>query len=86
MALKIKLLSSESELLYEFELEDIEKAYSKAKELEGMGIEVRLVKPSLPASLGASLGMSSEDQEVLKSEIESEIESHNEGPTCGGCE
>lgn len=86
MESKIKLLDSESQTLYEFAMDDVEAAYSKAKELEEMGIEVTFDAPSLPETLGNTLGMSSEDKEKLRSEIEDEVESHNEKPTCGGCE
>lgn len=86
MESKIKLLDSESQLLYEYAMKDVEKAYAKAKELEEMGIEVSLVSPSLPETLGATLGMSEAEAERLKNEINEEIDSHNEKPTCGGCE
>jgi len=83
---KIKLLDSESQILYEFAPNEIDAAYAKAQELEEMGIEVTLDAPSLPETLGATLGMSAKDREKLKTEIEEEVESHNEKPTCGGCE
>lgn len=85
MESKIKLLDSESQLLYEFSMEDVEAAYAKAHELENMGIEITLEIPSLPETLASTLGMSQEDKEKLKSEIDDEIESHNEKPICGGC-
>ena len=86
MESKIKLLDSESQILYEYPIDQVEAAYAKAQELEEMGIEVKLDAPSLPETLGATLGMSSEDREKLKLEIEDEVESHNDKPTCGGCE
>ena len=86
MESKIKLLDSESQLLYEFSMEDSEAAYAKAKELEEMGIDVKLDAPSLPETLGGTLGMSCTDKEILRNEIEDEIESHIDKPTCGGSE
>ena len=85
MESKIKLLDSESQLLYEYAIEDHEAAYNKAQELENMGIDVTMQSPSLPETLGATLGMSKEDTEKLKEEINDEIESHIDKPTCGGC-
>lgn len=82
---KIKLLDSESQVLYEFPMEEAEAAYAKAHELEQMHIEVTLVSPSLPETLANTLGMSESDKEKLRSEIDDEIESHIEKPTCGGC-
>ncbi|MFT6068241.1 MAG: hypothetical protein ACJAT2_000008 [Bacteriovoracaceae bacterium] len=86
MESKIKILDAESQLLYEFSMDQVEAAYAKAQELEEMGIEVTLKRPSLPETLGNTLGMSKADQEKLRLEIEEEVESHNEKPTCGGCE
>jgi len=83
---KIKLLDSESQILYEYPVSQAEEAYAKAHELEEMGIEVIFNAPSLPETLGHTLGMSCTDKEVLRSEIEDEIESHIDKPTCGGCE
>lgn len=86
MESKIKLLDSESQLLYEFPVDQVEAAYAKAKELEEMGIDVTLDAPSLPETLGDTLGMTSQDKKTLRAEIEEEIESHIDKPTCGGCE
>ncbi len=86
MESKIKIFDSESQLLYEFSMDQVEAAYAKAQELEEMGIEVTLKSPSLPETLGNTLGMSEADREKLRIEIEEEVESHNEKPTCGGCE
>ncbi len=86
MESKIKILDSEAQLLYEFKMDEVEAAYAKAQELEEMGIEVTLTRPSLPETLGNTLGMNEADREKLRSEIEEEVESHNEKPTCGGCE
>jgi hypothetical protein len=86
MESKIKIFDSESQLLYEFSMDQVEAAYAKAQELEEMGIEVTLKSPSLPETLGNTLGMSETDREKLRIEIEEEVESHNEKPTCGGCE
>jgi hypothetical protein len=57
-----------------FETNDFESAYQKALELEQMGIEIKVVSPSAPASLAALLGASSDDLEILKTIIDSEID------------
>ena len=82
MASKVKVIEEQSQtVLFECDLEKIEDAYRYAVELEGMGIDVKILSPSLPESLGESLGMSSFELNRLKIELEEEIDSH--GQPCG---
>ena len=76
MSNTIKLIEPTSGICM-FESEDSEKAYAKARELEEMGIEIKVISPSAPESLATLLGADKDDLEVLKTIIDAEIESHN---------
>lgn len=78
----IVLLDDEGQVLATYSLEDRDKAYEYAEELEEMGISITLKEPSLPETLIRSLGASQMDTETLKNEIEEEISAHGE-PCCG---
>ena len=43
MESKIKIFDSESQLLYEFSMDQVEAAYAKAQELEEMGRPTRFI-------------------------------------------
>jgi len=74
---KIILTSIEGQILYRFNLNEKDKAFQKAEELEEMGIEIILKQPSLPETLGNCLGIDEEASDELKKEISEEISSHN---------
>lgn len=78
----IILLDDEGQVLATYSLEDRDKAYEYAEELEEMGIAITLKEPSLPETLIRSLGADQIDTETLKNEIEEEISAHGE-PCCG---
>ncbi len=69
---------SEGTTLGSFNFENRDAAFDLACQLEEMGIEVKIVEPSLPETLIASLGASPSDKQTLKREIENEIDDHNE--------
>lgn len=77
MSSKVKVIENQSQtVLFECDLEDIEKAYQYALEMEGHGIDVSLQAPSLPESLALTLGMNESEIESLKQMLNDEIESH----------
>jgi hypothetical protein len=78
----ILLLDSEGQTLASYSLDQKDKAYEYAEELESMGIAVTLKEPSLPETLIRSLGANNSDTETLQNEIEEEISAHGE-PCCG---
>lgn len=76
--MKIKIYEfNTNELLSSFDVQDSEKAYEYARQMEEMGIEIRMESPSINHSLGESLGMSEEQLENLTVAIDEEIASHN---------
>lgn len=66
----------EKTILFECPLEEIEKAYEYATQMEQLGIETKILAPSLPESLAIELGAKSESIQKLRSEIDDEIGSH----------
>lgn len=86
MASKVKIIEEHGQtVLFECEMDKIEEAYKYAVELEELGIEFKIVTPSLPESLGESLGMSRHDLNQLKLELEEEIDSHNQPCESDSC-
>lgn len=72
----IHLYDQSEQLLASYTLEEREKAFNYAAELEEMGIEVTIKEPSLPETLINSLGATSTDRATLQKEIDEEIDSH----------
>jgi len=66
------------ETLGSFEQGEWDAAHKLATELEGMGIDTKIVAPSLPESLAINLGAGPEELESLRNEMDDEIDSHNE--------
>lgn len=80
----VRVLEAQSEeVLFTCSMEDIEKAYAYALELEALGVDVKIVAPSLPETLGASLGVSEEEKGRLRQELDDEVDSHNS--VCSSC-
>ncbi len=71
----------ENQLLFECQIDEIEKAYEFAKEMEALGIDVEIKAPSLPETLAYGLGAKNEELGTLKQEIIDEVLSH-EGSCC----
>ena len=69
----------EGQLLYECPVEEQDKAFEYAKQMEELGIEVEINSPSVPESLAQTLGAPEEDLQNLRKEILEEINSHNSG-------
>ncbi|MBT3585210.1 MAG: hypothetical protein HN509_09895 [Halobacteriovoraceae bacterium] len=81
MSKNILIVDTNAEVLFQFPVNEIERAYVKALELEDMGIEFELNIPSLPETLANSLGASDQERLQIRAEIEEEIAGHN-SPTC----
>jgi hypothetical protein len=80
--LKIQVLDTQSrQQLFECALEESEKAYQFAAEMEQIGLDVEVVNPTLSETLSKSLGVSREEFGRYQSELEEEIEQH-EGSCC----
>ena len=79
----IKIIDKLSnQTLYQFSMENIEKAYQKAAQLEEMGIDFVISIPSTAQTLLQSLGADQFTINYLKEEIDNEIDSHNEDSCC----
>ncbi|GAB4010425.1 MAG: hypothetical protein Fur0010_03080 [Bdellovibrio sp.] len=75
----IRVVDSDSQVLFECPIEESDRAYNFAREMEEMGVEVKLLSPSLPQTLVNSLGMKEEDQEQFIASVDYEIEDHEVG-------
>lgn len=75
----VKELNSDT-VLFECSLEESEKAFQYAAELEQMGIEVIVSNPTLTDTLSNSLGVSDEALTNYKQDLQQEMDSHS-----GGC-
>lgn len=62
-------------------MEQSDFAYEKAAEFEEMGLEIKLVHPSVNESLANSLGVTGDPLEAFEDSLEEEIEGH-EGSCC----
>ena len=87
MAQDVKLIDQMTGTeLFSCKISEIEQAYTKAQEYEEMGLDVKLVAPSIPETLIRSLGAGEKDIESLNSVLEEEIASHIEEEVgCGLC-
>lgn len=69
------------QVLFECSVEESEKAYQFAAEMEDMGLDIEVVSPTLSETLSTSLGRTKEEFEVYKNSMDEEIDSH-EGSCC----
>lgn len=67
--------------LFECKVEESEKAWQFAAEMEEMGLDIEVVAPTLSETLSDSLGLTKEELEAYKESLEEEMESH-EGSCC----
>lgn len=69
-----------NEILYECSIEDSEKAYAFATEMEEMGLDIKIISPTITQTLTDSLGMSHDEKEEYENSVVAEIHDHE-----GGC-
>lgn len=72
----VKVLDEQDQILFECSLEEAEKAWAYARQMEDYGVDVRISAPSLPESLAKVLGGSDEELAKLRHELTEEIDSH----------
>ncbi len=72
----VKVLDEQDQVLFQCSLDQAEKAWNYAKDMEALGISVKISSPSLPESLAKSLGGSEQELDTLRHELEDEIDSH----------
>jgi hypothetical protein len=79
---KIRVLDLQSgQTLFECSIHDSEKAYQFAAQMEEMGLDLKVVVPTLSDTLSTSLGLSRDEQAAYEASMEEEMEDH-EGSCC----
>jgi hypothetical protein len=79
---KIRVIDVQSgQTLFECSLQDSEKAYQFAAQMEEMGLDLKVIVPTLSATLSSSLGLSRDEQMAYEASMEQEIEDHD-GSCC----
>lgn len=77
---KIRVFDRQTEqVLFECEMNESEKAYEFAAQMEDMGLDLKVVVPTLSQTLSSSLGLNREQQQAYEDSIEEEIEDHDDG-------
>jgi tRNA A-37 threonylcarbamoyl transferase component Bud32 len=69
------------QVLFECSVEQSEKAYQFAAEMEEMGLDIEVLSPTLSETLSHSLGLSEEQLQKYKASVDEEMETH-EGSCC----
>lgn len=67
--------------LFECSIQESEKAYQFAAEMEELGLDIEVIAPTLTDTLSNSLGLSAEQKATYKESMEEEME-HHEGSCC----
>ncbi len=80
--LKVQVLDvTTKQVLFECPLEESERAYQHAAQMEELGLDIEVLSPTLTDSLSTSLGLGKEAQASYKKSLEEEMDSH-EGSCC----
>lgn len=79
---KIRVVDAQSgQTLFECTLSESEKAYQFAAQMEEMGLDLKVIVPTLSATLSTSLGLSRDEQIAYEASLEEEMDDH-EGSCC----
>lgn len=79
---KVLVIDVETQqVLFECSVKESEKAYQFAASMENLGLEVKVISPTLAQTLSSSLGLSREDVATYEQSLEDEMEGH-EGSCC----
>jgi pyrimidine deaminase RibD-like protein len=79
---KIRVLDQQTgQTLFESNIEESEKAYEFAAQMEEMGLDVVMDIPTLSETLSQSLGLNHAEQMAYQKSIEEEIDQHD-GSCC----
>lgn len=74
---KVKVIDVNSEkTLFECDIKEIEQAYRYAAELEEMGLDIKIMAPTITQTLTDSLGMNHDEKEEYQQSVTAEIEDH----------
>tara|TARA_R110000868_G_scaffold16687_5_gene74183 strand:- start:1908 stop:2177 length:270 start_codon:yes stop_codon:yes gene_type:complete len=72
----VKVLDEQEQILFECPMEQADRAWEYARQMDEMGIAVKISAPSLPESLAKVLGSGEEELANLRFELDQEIDSH----------
>ena len=79
---KVKIIDTNSEeVLFECDMSDIESAYQRAAEFEEMGLDIRILAPTITQTLSDSLGIEHDELEEYEQSVVAEIHDHD-GSCC----
>ncbi|HXH75770.1 MAG TPA: hypothetical protein VNJ08_12425 [Bacteriovoracaceae bacterium] len=79
---KIRVVDVQSgQTLFECSLEDSDNAYKFAAQMEEMGLDIKVVSPTLTDTLSSSLGLSAQQTDEYRKSLDEEMEQH-EGSCC----
>ena len=73
----VRVIDQAEQELFRCSIEEREKAFEFARQMENLGVEVTLQEPSSIETLATSLGIDAQEQEKLKATITHEIKEHN---------
>jgi hypothetical protein len=79
---KIRVVETDTrQVLFECGIDESDKAYQFAAEMEELGLSVDVLNPTLSETLTDSLGLSNEERRKYEASMEEELE-HHEGSCC----
>lgn len=82
MVKNVKVIATDTnEVLFETELNNISKAYEYASSMEQLGIDIKVVSPTLTETLVNSLGLNLDDQQKYSQSVKDELHDHD-GSCC----
>jgi hypothetical protein len=73
--------TSTDEVLFECDIADTDQAYDFAAKMEGLGITIDVIVPTITQTLCDSLGISFEEQEAYEDSVFEELNDHD-GSCC----
>lgn len=80
---EIKVIeTSNNQTLFSCSIDEADKAYKFASEMEEIGIDIKIVSPSIAETLGETLGVKQEEMDEFKESMEAEIASHLDSDSC----
>ncbi|MBT4790585.1 MAG: hypothetical protein HON90_03360 [Halobacteriovoraceae bacterium] len=79
---KIKIINTDTdEILFQFDMDQADMAFSRASELEQMGLSISVKTPTISESLCNSLGLNIDQKMEYQESVLAEIEDHD-GSCC----
>jgi hypothetical protein len=77
MALQIQIIETQSQqVLFSCAMDKSHEAYEKASEFEQLGLDIKILHPSVNETLADSLGIDEERMKEFSESLDEEIEDH----------